>query len=1277
MHARRKLVVVATASCLGLGALGPLLGAPGAITAQAAEIIAHKIECHLVQMVAARVAAQIEEKAAGAVAQDMGAAPVALQPHTRAMLSTKALAALQQQACSTNAGVWKTLSQWCDTVTGSDWCSPGKAAAALCDKGQTCRAALDAVGRTRDAIKVAALAPFRAAWTAIRGRPLPISPTSVENAELELQAAEESDAAHNYGTSEPGIEDPATANATRTVAESGGGDAAQAAGDTSRAFELGADAADGRFLEASRGADAARQGENGDDGVDVGRGTGDVTPETAAALAAEEGASTGGKFASAMSFAKAGLKGALKVVAWAGLAWSAVDFLGEITANYTTSDAIQSSGWHYYGLLDVVPPSRSAGGILVSSDKVAIAGKLAAVTGSKVMSCEDLIDLEAQVLGDPTSVANAEIVGSFLDPTRSGHSDAPDASGGFGHVDQDKTIHDPLLNLVPAGKKTFDANLSDLLIAGQDGQAGDFGPLCNLNAADTPQPKTPNWRQVIEQAVARDKRLAGVVSTTATPPHPFGIPDGRAFGDWTLDDVYTFGLGADPLAHYGTDGDLLGKDESIVSGRCIAAMALTPYRGIQPRAYRDLLADLRRGNDAPYYRLLDAARTLTGAANANTHSCLYAPMEQASGSLAPCITAGADPLNVPPQVRALVADPSQCTQTPIWSQDALAYPPISGMRVDADGHQHFSGTDYPDVTFGQALAGVVHDCACTLSPEPSSTPADAIDFGGAAANDGYSSIWNSTDVVDTTPENQLQNQLAAMALALCDVFGEGDPLFTTAPSRSPTQVLGSGAGGGIGCAQMRPSAIGRALAEAAPTSAATPPADITSDEILDEAVVIALRESLATHHGDVRAAFADYVRTNHLPPYNGAWHGDARYEPGQAATELANEGLGDWSNELGLADGQHLAHVPTADLLVAAYEQYLLYLGNGDVGNQEAMQPPTGAAFVAGAGGLIFPPRAQMAGITAAATRSGVSSSLLLALAATMSNNTFDPSFLSSSRTADGSPVAYGEFQMTVERFVSSGKEAGLPASAFDPLPDTRAGPEWGEPRGEIDVAMEAQSAAQLLRDLGAVAAASTPDVELAMYRYVHGDADTAPSATVLVDDPAVASVVLQKEPLYAAWIAAGQPTTGGATPACTSGFCEVPLTVMFPWVPHGGFPDPYSFGQCTYFAALNVDPFRPGPVRNLGNGGDWYIHARGMGLPTLPPSVLPPYGSAVSYHGFAHDDGAGHVAVVISDDIDGHGYWVAEMNVIAFNHGTGRVDVAHHAFPDPFLMGSVLQPAT
>jgi hypothetical protein len=46
-------------------------------------------------------------------------------------------------------------------------------------------------------------------------------------------------------------------------------------------------------------------------------------------------------------------------------------------------------------------------------------------------------------------------------------------------------------------------------------------------------------------------------------------------------------------------------------------------------------------------------------------------------------------------------------------------------------------------------------------------------------------------------------------------------------------------------------------------------------------------------------------------------------------------------------------------------------------------------------------------------------------------------------------------------------------------------------------------------------------------------------------------------------------------------------------------------------------------------------------------------------------------VAIVISDDANGEGYWVSEMNVL----GLGVVDVAHEPFPDPYLQGSVLAP--
>jgi len=164
--------------------------------------------------------------------------------------------------------------------------------------------------------------------------------------------------------------------------------------------------------------------------------------------------------------------------------------------------------------------------------------------------------------------------------------------------------------------------------------------------------------------------------------------------------------------------------------------------------------------------------------------------------------------------------------------------------------------------------------------------------------------------------------------------------------------------------------------------------------------------------------------------------------------------------------------------------------------------------------------------------------------------------------------------------------------------------------------------------------------------------------------------------PIYQAWITAGEPAMGGSAPNCPSSRCEVAATTgVFPWVPAAGFPDYYPTGECTYWAALNFDPFPAGvgggSPQNLGNGGDWYSKAESLGLTTLPPSVLPPYGSAVSYLDFPGATAAGHVAVVISDDVNGEGYWVSEMNVL----GLGVVDVAHEPFPDPDLQGSVLAP--
>ncbi len=203
-------------------------------------------------------------------------------------------------------------------------------------------------------MKAAALAPFQRAWAAIRGRPVPFSPDLVTEGADEADATADLNADVPYGT-EPALSDPIEDEVLDTAAEEGGGDAAQAAGDTTHGFEEGLSTADKTFGAAT---DTDVEGLNGDDGP--GAAAGDV--DKAAADAVEAGAETAGSI---------GLKVVadvgLKVLGWAGLAWSTFGFIGELTANYTTSDQIQQTGWHYYGLLDIVPPSNER---LISQDQL-------------------------------------------------------------------------------------------------------------------------------------------------------------------------------------------------------------------------------------------------------------------------------------------------------------------------------------------------------------------------------------------------------------------------------------------------------------------------------------------------------------------------------------------------------------------------------------------------------------------------------------------------------------------------------------------------------------------------------------------------------------------------------------------------------------------------------------------------------------------------------------------------------------------------------------------
>src|SRR5262249_59902458 len=65
------------------------------------------------------------------------------------------------------------------------------------------------------------------------------------------------------------------------------------------------------------------------------------------------------------------------------------------------------------------------------------------------------------------------------------------------------------------------------------------------------------------------------------------------------------------------------------------------------------------------------------------------------------------------------------------------------------------------------------------------------------------------------------------------------------------------------------------------------------------------------------------------------------------------------------------------------------------------------------------------------------------------------------------------------------------------------------------------------------------------------------------------------------------------------------PIAPLFPWVPAGGYPDRFPFGQCTWWAAYNHR------VTWNGNAGDWLANAAAQGVAI---SFSPSIGAVVVY---------------------------------------------------------------
>lgn len=110
------------------------------------------------------------------------------------------------------------------------------------------------------------------------------------------------------------------------------------------------------------------------------------------------------------------------------------------------------------------------------------------------------------------------------------------------------------------------------------------------------------------------------------------------------------------------------------------------------------------------------------------------------------------------------------------------------------------------------------------------------------------------------------------------------------------------------------------------------------------------------------------------------------------------------------------------------------------------------------------------------------------------------------------------------------------------------------------------------------------------------------------------------------------------------------PAAALFAWVPAGGFPDRFPFGQCTWWVAFNRR------VTWGGNARDWLANAAAQGVATSP---MPSVGAIAVYRPGGLYSDLGHVAVVVTVKPDR--YTVSEMNAV----GWGTVSFRTVAWPD------------
>jgi hypothetical protein len=227
---------------------------------------------------------------------------------------------------------------------------------------------------------------------------------------------------------------------------------------------------------------------------------------------------------------------------------------------------------------------------------------------------------------------------------------------------------------------------------------------------------------------------------------------------------------------------------------------------------------------------------------------------------------------------------------------------------------------------------------------------------------------------------------------------------------------------------------------------------------------------------------------------------------------------------------------------------------------------------------------------------------------------------------------------------VHSGANPSGAEGPFQFLPATWARYGDGNPQDVYDFGAAAFAAARLLCADGAGDLARLPQ---AIYQYNH--------------DRGYVAQVLGWAAAYAAGaqVAAGEQAIPGALQGAVGAIRVLGTRVvpLFPWVPQGGFPDPFPWGQCTYYAAFQHR------VSWNGNAADWWANAKVAGA---AESRVPSLGAIAVWRAGGAYGVYGHVGVVVAVASDR--FTVAEMNDV----GLGVVDQRVDSLSDPDLLGFI-----